>query len=202
MREEAMKRRAFLMLIGGAALGFFCATAPALAQNRPPTPVTGVVLSVDAKSMQVRTADGKTVSINLPADLVTVRNQKASFSDIKTGDFVASAALQQQDGKLHAQELRIFPEAMRGIGEGHRPMALPNQTMTNASVVQVVGTSGGGVVTTKYPGGTTDIVVDPTTPVTKIVSVDRAELKPGVSVSVRATPGSDGALSARIVTLQ
>ncbi len=41
----------------------------------------------------------------------------------------------QADGTQKAVEIHIFPEAMRGTGEGHRPWDLmPNSTMTNATV--------------------------------------------------------------------
>jgi hypothetical protein len=176
------------------------AAAPALAQSV--TPVAGTVQSVDGANVAVKTADGKTMMVKLDPNAVVTMNKKVDFSAIKAGDFVASAAVQQADGKIHAQELRIFPEAMRGLGEGHRPMSQPNQTMTNATVAQVTGTSAGGVVSTKYPGGTTDIVVDPTTPITEIMTVDRSELKPGASVSMRAVAAADGSLSARVVTVQ
>jgi Domain of unknown function (DUF5666) len=186
----------FAMLLGALA-------APALAQNGPPAqPVAGVVASIDGQTLTVKAADGKTVTVKLADNAVVTRNKKVDFSAIKAGDFIASAAVQQQDGKIHAQELRIFPEALRGLGEGHHPMAQPNQTMTNATVAEITGTSSGGVLHTKYPGGTTDIVVDPTTPITEIVAVDRSELKPGASISARAIPTADGTLTARAVAVQ
>ncbi len=177
--------------------------APALAQNGPPPqPVSGVVDSVAGQTLTVKTADGKTVAIKLADNAVVTMNKKVDFSAIKSGDFIASAAVQQQDGKIHAQELRIFPEALRGFGQGHRPMAQPNQTMTNATVAQITATGPGGVLTTKYPGGTTEIVVDPTTPITEITAVERSALKPGAEVSMHATAAADGTLTARIVTMQ
>lgn len=174
--------------------------APAMAQLPPP--VTGVILSVEAQSLTLKTGDGRTVAMTLPADAIVVKNRKTDFAAIKPGDFIASAAVEQQDGKLHAQEVRIFPEAMRGRGEGHRPMAEPHQTMTNATVEQVVSASGRGVLMTKYPGGTTEIVVDPGTPITAIETLGRAALKPSVSISVRPEKAADGSFTARIVTVQ
>jgi hypothetical protein len=176
------------------------AATPAMAQLPPP--VTGVIQSVEAQGLTLKTGDGKTVAMTLPADAIVVKNQKADFAAIKPGEFIASAAIEQQDGKLHAQEVRIFPEALRGRGEGHRPMAVPHETMTNATVERVVSASGGGVLTTKYPGGTTEIVVDPGTPITAIETLGRAALKPGVSISTRPEKAADGSLTARIVTVQ
>ena len=49
---------------------------------------------------------------------------KASMADIKPGMFVGSTAMPGADGNLTAVEVHIFPEAMRGTGEGHRPWDL------------------------------------------------------------------------------
>ncbi|HUK61481.1 MAG TPA: hypothetical protein VLV50_19775 [Stellaceae bacterium] len=185
---------------GFVAMLFSALAAPAFAQNA--TTVAGVVQSVDGANVNIKTADGTTMMVKLAAEAIVTQNKKVDFSAVKSGDYIAAAAVQQADGKIHAQELRIFPESMRGIGEGHRPMSQPNQTMTNATVAEVVGTAAGGVVKTKYPGGTTDIIVDPATPITEIVTIDRGEVKPGASVSMRATPGADGSLNARFVRVQ
>lgn len=188
----------------GLTLALAAFASPVLAQNGPPggPPVVGTVQSFDGTKLTVTTADGKTVSVMLADDVMVTQNKKGSFASIKPGDFVASAAVDGPDGKTHAQELRIFPEPMRGRGEGHRPMTQPNQTMTNATVAEVVATGGNNVVKTKYPGGTTDIVVDPTTPVTIITMSDKSALKPGAAVSVRATTSPDGKMNAAAVTLQ
>jgi hypothetical protein len=44
------------------------------------------------------------------------------MADIKEGTFLGSAAMPQPDGSQKALEVLIFPEQMRGTGEGHRPM--------------------------------------------------------------------------------
>ena len=61
----------------------------------------------------------------------------ARSADIKPGDFVGSAAVRGADGKLHAEEVHIFPENLRGTGEGHRPMSGPQESMTNAAVAGI-----------------------------------------------------------------
>jgi hypothetical protein len=59
-------------------------------------------------------------------------------ADIKAGDYVASTGVKSTDGKIHAIEVRIFPEAARGTGEGQYPWDLmPDSIMTNATVGKV-----------------------------------------------------------------
>jgi hypothetical protein len=44
--------------------------------------------------------------------------------DIKQGSFVGVTAMPRADGSDSAPEVHIFPEAMRGTGEGHYPWDL------------------------------------------------------------------------------
>ena len=51
------------------------------------------------------------------------------------GFVIGTAAVPRSDGKLTALEVVVFPEAMRGTGEGHYGWDLaPESTMTNAMV--------------------------------------------------------------------
>ena len=65
----------------------------------------------------------KTTTATLKADTVIWGMAKSSLAAIKPGDFVASGGVKGTDGKIHAVEVRIYPEALRGIGEGQRPWA-------------------------------------------------------------------------------
>jgi hypothetical protein len=175
-------------------------------------PINGTIRALEGTHLIIAQADGSNVTLQLAPDTIVTAQRKAAFADIQPHDFVASAGVLGTDGRTHAQEVRIFPESMRGAGEGHRPMALPNQTMTNATVSRVgpassmtnatVASVAGGVLTTVYPGGTTEIVVDPGTPVWKVVSADRSGLKPGAPVRVFSTKAADGSLGARYIALQ
>ena len=54
----------------------------------------------------------------------------------------------------------IFPEAMRGTGEGHRAWDLkPGSTMTNATVEASVDGVQDRMLTLTYKGGTQRVVV-------------------------------------------
>jgi hypothetical protein len=191
-----------LHIIAAAAL----LAAPALAQT-PQVRFRGIVSSFDGTTLVVQTPDGKTTSVAVPADVRINANGKAKLSDIKPGDFVGSAADKSPDGKLHAEEVHIFPEAMRGTGEGHRPMGPnPNRSMTNGTVAMndpeartmtngtVSAASGMGSVTltVHYKDGDQKIEVAPDTPVVTIIPGDRTLLKPGATVSVVAVQKDSG----------
>src|SRR5262249_58220721 len=84
---------------------------------------------------------------------------KATLSDIKKNSFIGVTGMPQSDGSQKAVEIHIFPEPMRGTGEGHRPWDLvPNSTMTNATVTQMVEGVQGNEITLKHKEGEKKIV--------------------------------------------
>ena len=131
------------------------AASPVLAQNNDVINVFGTVEKVDATSISVKNdASGVAESFQLAPNLLVLQNKTATLADIKPNDFVASAAVRGVDGKLHSTELRIFPDAMRGVGEGQRPMNdARNQTMTNATVTGAVVVNGSNNIRVKFDGG-------------------------------------------------
>ena len=186
-------------------LGTFLAFAAgsAMAQGNNALAVNGTVDKFDASSITVKAEDGGQMQTFKLADkLLVVQNKPAKLSDIKPNDFVASAAVKKEDGKLHSTELRIFPEAMRGVGEGQRPMNdARNQTMTNATVTGTAIVSGSNNMKVKFPGGESELILDPGVPVTAIVPADKGMVKQGTKVRVQGVKTADGGTVNRI-TLQ
>ncbi len=114
------------------------ALAQSTATAQAPTRVRGSIEALSGSEMTVKTRDGDTMKIALAPNLAVGTVRRATLADIKPGDFVGSAAVKGRDGKLHALEVHIFPEAMRGTGEGQRPWdSGPDSSMTNATVGEV-----------------------------------------------------------------
>jgi hypothetical protein len=109
----------------------------------------------------------------------------------------------QSDGSQKAVEIHIFPEPLRGVGEGHRPWDLvPNSTMTNATVAQMVKGVEGNEITLKYKDGEKKILVTPETAIVTFVPGDRSELKPGAKIFIAAAnKKDDGTLEAASVSV-
>jgi hypothetical protein len=138
------------------------------------------------------------------ADNVSVRGiVKASLSDIKDNSFIGVTGMPQADGSQKAVEIHIFPEPMRGTGEGHRPWDLaPNSTMTNATVAQMVKAVDGDVITLKYKDGEKKIVVTPQTEIVTYVPGSKDELKPGAKIFIAgAAKKEDGTLEAASISV-
>ena len=108
----------------------------------------------------VKARDGAELKVKLPDNAMVVALIKASLADIKQGSYVGVAGMPQPDGSQKALEVHIFPEAMRGTGDGHRGWDLqPSSTMTNGKVEQTAASSDGQVLTLKYKDGEKKIVV-------------------------------------------
>lgn len=182
---------------------FALAAVPALGQSSSAVRVSGTVDKVDATSITLKNhVSGAVESFRLAPNWLAVENKPATLADIKPNDFVASAAVRGVDGKLHSTELRIFPAAMRGSGEGQRPMNdARNQTMTNADVTGAAVVNGSNDIKVKFQGGESELVLDPGVPVTRIEAVDKARVKPGVEVRLQGLRSADGVTVSR-VTIQ
>src|SRR5690349_21500916 len=152
-----MSRSATLAMI--AMLGF---AVPAAAQNT--VRVRGAIERVEGDLYVIKTRAGAEEKVKLPDNVMVVALTKASLADIKQGSYVGVAGMPQADGSQKALEVHIFPEAMRGVGEGHRPWDLqPSSTMTNGAVDQSSASTDGQVLTLKYKDGEKKIVVTPET---------------------------------------
>jgi len=173
------------------------ASAAVVAQAPTPARIRGTVEKIEGTNLTVKARDGQTVAIKL-ADTFTVMGlAKASLADISSGKFIGATTVGERDGALVAEEVHIFPENMRGTGEGHYDWDLkPNSKMTNANVAEVVSVADGRVLTVRYKDGEKKVVVPTKAAIVTFVPVDRAELKPGSHVFVNAQRQPDGSLTA------
>jgi hypothetical protein len=177
---------------------------PAFAQNPPPpVRVRGTVEKLDGSKLTVKSRDGSNVDVTLADNVGIVYLVKKSMADIKTGDYLASTGLKGTDGKIHAIEVRIFPEALRGAGEGQYPWDLkPDTVMTNATAGTITKEGDGNVVSVTYKGTTSDYIIDPTTPILTYAQGDKSLLVPGAAVFVIAQKKDDGSLSTARLTVE
>jgi hypothetical protein len=183
-----MQRRALLIFTAAAML----ATTLWAQETRR---VRATIEKVDGSTLYVKTRDGEDLKIKLADKPLFVAIVPATLADLKPGSFVGSGATPGPDGSLVAIEVHIFPESMRGTGEGHRPMEGPAQaTMTNANVDTSVAAVDGQMLTLKYKDGEKKLLVTPKTAIVAYAPGDRAELKPGIKLIAVAQKQPDGSL--------
>jgi hypothetical protein len=193
-REDQPMRK---IALAAAVIGLF--VVPALAQTPPagtPTRIRGTVDGLDGQTLKVKSRDGQALTIALAPNVAVSTLVKKSVADIKAGDFIASTGMKGTDGKIHAVEVRIFPENLRGVGEGQYPWDLqPDSIMTNATVGTITQSPQGNVVKVSYKGTESEYTIDPATPVFANAPGDTSLLKPGAAVFVIALKQEDGKLT-------
>jgi len=190
-------------LIGAAAFGLMLSASASLAQQPQTVRVRGTVEAADGPVITVKARDGQTLKVKLTDNAAVRGIVKAALSDIKENSFIGVTGMPQADGSQKAVEIHIFPEAMRGTGEGHRAWDLqPSSTMTNATVAQMVKGVSGDEITLKYKEGEKKIVVAPDTVIVTYLPGDKSELKPGAKIFIAAAnKKDDGTLEAAAVSV-
>jgi len=201
MTMSITKKAASMIAASTFALLFAAATASA--QQPQTVRVRGTIEKVDGQVLTVKARDGATLTVKL-ADNAPVRTVlQRSLADVKQGTFVGITAMPQPDGTQKAVEIHIFPESMRGTGEGHRPWDLmPNSTMTNANVDSAVVSSDGKTLVLKYKDGEKTFIVPADVEVVEFAPATTADLKAGEKIFVVAAKKlPDGTLEAPAITV-
>ena len=185
------------MFRGFAAIGLLVALAAPVANAQDTVRVRGTIDRVEGDTYVIKTRAGPEVKVKLPDNVMVVALTKASLADIKQGSYVGVAGMPQPDGSQRALEVHIFPEAMRGTGDGHRGWDLqPSSTMTNGNVEQATASGDGRTLTLKYKDGEKKIAVAADTPIVTYAPGEKSELKPGAAIFIAAaTKQPDGTLA-------
>jgi hypothetical protein len=172
--------------------------------QQPPTPsrVRGTIESVDGDVLSVKSRSGEDVKLHMTGDIKVVGIIKISLADIKVGSFVGATTVPGPDGSQDAVEVHVFPEDMRGTGEGSRPYDLrPNSSMTNATVAESVEGNDGHTLLIRYKGGEKKVVVGADTPVVTYVPADKSDLKAGAQIIAFMKKLPDGSLETNRVSV-
>ena len=113
-------------------------TAPAAARIR------GAVTAVAPTALTVQTYDGQSATVPIDAKTGYAWVVASDLSTLKKGDFIGTAT-SGPDTAMKALEVVIFPESMRGTGEGHYGWDTPG----------VMASAGGGAgATSSMTNGT------------------------------------------------
>jgi hypothetical protein len=180
--------------------------APALAQTPPgatPTRVRGTVEKLDGQTLTVKTREGPVVTVALAPNFAVNGVVKKDLADIKSGDYVGVGSIRGMDGKMHALQVLIFPEAMRGTAEGQFPWDVqPGSMMTNAAVSGIAATPIGQTLTLKYKDGTSEVAVGEQAMIVTLQPADASLLKPDATVFIVAQKQPDGTLTAARITAE
>ena len=201
MMFPRMTPRSFACAMAIALSTLAFASSAAFPQATQTVRVRGTVVSLDGSMLTVKTRQGPEVTIKLADNFRIASVVKASLSDIKPGVFIGTATV-TKDGGSRALEVLVFPEALRGTGEGDYAWDLtPDSMMTNGTVGSSVENVAGPTITVAYKGGERKITVAPGTPIVTLGAADKADIKPGTPVFSTTQKQADGTLTAASVTV-
>ena len=173
--------------VGVSAFAVLLIASIAWAQSPDIVRVRGTIASIDGQTLDVKGRDGAPIKVKLAEDIKVLAVDRKSMADVKQGVFVGITAMPLPDGTQKAVEIHIFPEALRGTGEGHRPWDLmPNSTMTNANIESAVASSDGPELVLKYKDGEKKFIVPANVEVVMFAPAAVADLKPGEKIFVVA----------------
>lgn len=200
-RSRLSPRSALSRSLAGFAL-LALSSSFALAQQTSPSRVRGTIEGIDGDVLAVKSRSGEDMKLHMTTDLQVVGIVKIPLSDIKVGSFIGTTTVPGPDGSQNAVEVHVFPEAMRGTGEGSRPYDLrPNSTMTNATVAETVAGNDGRTLMVKYKDGEKKVVVGPDTPVVTYVPADKSDLKAGARIIAFLKKLPDGSFETNRVSV-
>jgi hypothetical protein len=214
--SAARRTPPIVMIVLLAALSQACGRGTATQAG--PQRISGTIQSLSGQTLAVSTPSGP-VSVQLSTATPIAQVIAADRSQISSNSFLGIGSQRQPDGSLRAVEITVFPESMRGTGEGNRDWNHPdiqgggrmtNGTagslkMTNGTVADsrmtngTVTQAGGASVTLSYRNGgstgTQAINIPSDVPIVKLEPGRQADLTPGAHVLVFATKSGSGALS-------
>jgi hypothetical protein len=202
--RQVMTGYGWRTLIGA---GLIVAVAGAALAQQQRIRVRGQIEKVDGNTLGVKARDGTGLTIAVPDNVRVMALIPASLADIRPNSYIGVTAEPQPDGTQKAIAIHIFPEAMRGTGEGHMAWDLrPGTTMTNAAVETTVASVDGQVMTVKYRmgerSGEQKVLVPPGTPIVTYAPGNKDELKPGAQIIImNAQRQADGTLAAQAVNV-
>ena len=188
--------------------------------------VRGTIESATADTIVVKTGDGKTKTIMIAPDTKFTSVVKSSLSDVGDGKFIGTATKGEPPVAI---ELVIFPDAMKGTGEGHYDwdeitdttadgktpvkssmtngtikagaMPMTKSSMTNGTIKSGSTASGAKKITVTYDNGKSlDITVPPSAPIVAFEVADKSVVKVGAKIFSPSVVDGDK-LTAKIVAV-
>lgn len=202
-------------------LGICLLTGLINAQAQTPGPrVRADVVAFEDETLQLRAEEGSLLRVKLAPGARIMLESRVDLSAVTPGVFVGTTSSPQADGSLRAVQIRIFPEALRGTGEGHRIMSgsagntmtnatvatvgkpvPPANTMTNATVSKLSDAGTLRSMTLSFKDGEKQVSIPPEVVVIKAEMAERKQLVPGAHIVLSISTQPDGSLSTDRITV-
>jgi hypothetical protein len=162
--------------------------------------VVGTIQSVDAGGLTVAGRDGNTTVVKTTAVTKILTSRKATFEEIRQGDYVRVSAKQAADGSLSAVALQSAPGNVLGQKGGRRSGRSGNVMISG--IARPTGTGTGRALMVTYPGGTATVSVPQDARIARLEALSAGGLKTGMRVFVNGNSNADGSITASTIMVQ
>jgi hypothetical protein len=178
------------VLIASAA--FFTATAGFAADRQ--VHLRGEVTAMSGSEFTMTDRKGVKTTVKLPEQAQVMDVSRSNVAAIQENSYLGVAAAPAPEGKVRALGVMIFPEAARGLNEGHFPWDLGDKgTMTNATVAKVTKKAGATELEMRFGDKNQKVVLDSATVYGQFVPGKRELIMVGSKVLVIGNQTPDGA---------
>jgi hypothetical protein len=181
------------------ALLYAAAGAALSAQAGDQVSVSGSIASISGGTLFVTSSGGTATSVAIGKDTLILGRKSAALDSIKPGEAMGVTSAQAADGTQTATAINVFPpELWQRVRKGQWKMD-NGLYMTNAQVERSSAGVQGRVLYMKYEMLTAAITVPNSAEIRRSVILSLADLKPGMTVTVRGLAGADGLLTASML---
>lgn len=154
--------------------------------------IRGTVASVEGDTVTIDTTAGESVAVEMAPDYTVMVYSAIEPADLAAGDFLSIPSVPDGEGRKIALSINVFPEAMRGTGEGTRPWDLSEDSlMTNATIGTVAANDDGNTLTVTHGDVSEEIVVPEAAPITRFAPDPERRLAVGDMTVVFARAEGD-----------
>lgn len=170
--------------------------APTLVQAQQSVRLRGTVDAVDGPTITMTMTTGETAVATMNEDYSVLVYRAIDVTDLGPGDFLSIPSIPGAEGAKIALSINVFPEAMRGTGEGERPWDMrEGSQMTNATIGTVEAASDSNILNVTYEDVSEQVVVPDGTPITRFGPEEGRVLEAGDSAIIFATIEDDGTVA-------
>ena len=189
------------IVAGAQLLGVQILVAQPARADGPPPRTRGVITAINPDSVTIKTRFGGPVTLKISSQTGYVGATKSSLAEVKPGRFIGTAAVPGPNGTLKASEVTIFPDSMRGSGEGHYGWDLgKSSSMTNGTIGTVTAADKLSM-TVDYKGGRKTLLVPDDVPVVDLEAGDKSLLQTGAHVVAFGPKSADGSVDAKRIVV-
>lgn len=159
----------------------------------------GEVTAVSGTELTISDRKGVKTTVQLPEQAQVLDVSRSSIDAIQENSYLGVAAAPAPQGKVRALGVMVFPEAARGVNEGHFPWDMGDRsTMTNATVAKLVKKKSTTELEMRFGGKTQQVVLDTATVFAQFVPGKREQIVVGAKVLVMGA-AAGGVTAAQLV---